>query len=134
VKKLVDQSAAYLVFPSITKAGFGIGGLFGDGVMFEHGQPTGYYNIAGGTFGFQIGAQTFSQAYFFKDQQALDTFRNTLGLQAGASAGAVAASYGANGEISTETLQRPVVVVTWGQSGLMAGATIQGAKITKINP
>jgi lipid-binding SYLF domain-containing protein len=133
-QRLANQAVATLVFPSVTKAGLGIGGLYGDGVMFEKGQPTGYFNIAGGTFGFQIGAQTFSEAYFFNNQAALDTFRKTMGFQAGASASAVAASYGGNGEISTETLQKPVVVVTWGQSGLMAGATIEGAKITKLNP
>jgi lipid-binding SYLF domain-containing protein len=130
-KQLSDKAVAVLVFPSVTKAGLGIGGLYGDGVMFEKGQPTGYFNIAGGTFGFQIGAQTFSEAYFFNNQAALDNFRKTLGFQVGANASAVAASYGANGQISTETLQSPVAVVTWGQSGLMAGATIQGAKITQ---
>jgi lipid-binding SYLF domain-containing protein len=133
-QQLANQAVAVLVFPSITKAGLGIGGLYGDGVMFEKGQPTGYYNVAGGTFGFQIGAQTFSEAYFFNNQAALDTFRKTMGFQAGVGASAVAANYGANGAISTESLQKPVVVVTWGQSGLMAGATIQGAKITQLNP
>jgi lipid-binding SYLF domain-containing protein len=132
VTKLADQAVAVLVFPKITKAGLGIGGLYGDGVMFEKGRPTGYYNVAGGTFGFQIGAQTFSQAYFFNSQAALDTFDKTLGFQVGANAGAVAASYGAHGEVSTETLQSPVAVITWGQSGLMAGAMLQGAKITKL--
>jgi lipid-binding SYLF domain-containing protein len=133
-QQLANQAVAVLVFPSITKAGLGIGGLYGDGVMFEKGQPTGYYNVAGGTIGFQIGAQTFSEAYFFNNQAALDTFRKTMGFQAGVGASAVAANYGANGAISTESLQKPVVVVTWGQSGLMAGATIQGAKITQLNP
>jgi lipid-binding SYLF domain-containing protein len=133
-KQLADKAVAVLVFPTITKAGLGIGGLFGDGVMFEKGQPTGYYNIAGGTFGFQIGAQTFSEAYFFNNQAAVDNFNKTLGFQVGANASAVAASYGGNGQVSTETLQSPVAVVTWGQSGLMAGATIQGAKITKTGP
>jgi lipid-binding SYLF domain-containing protein len=133
-RKLADQARAVLVFPTITQAGLGVGGLYGDGVMFENGAPAGRYNIAGGTFGYQIGAQSFSQAYFFHTDEALRTFRDTLGFQAGANATAVAASFGANGEISTETLQKPVAVVTWGQSGLMAGAVLQGAKITRINP
>ena len=133
-KQLADKAVAVLVFPTVTKAGLGIGGLYGDGVMFQNGQPVGYYNIAGGSFGFQIGAQTFSEAYFFNNQAALDNFNKTMGFQVGANASAVAATYGANGQVSTETLQSPVAVVTWGQSGLMAGATIQGAKITKTGP
>lgn len=132
LRRLADQSKAVLVFPTITQAGLGIGGLYGHGVMMEGGTAGDQYNIAGGTIGYQIGAKSFSQAYFFHTEEALKTFRDTLGFQAGANATAVAASYGANGEISTETLQRPVAVVTWGQSGLMAGAMLQGAKITKI--
>ena len=54
-----------LVFPSITKAGLGIGGQYGTGAMREGNRTVGYYNIIAGNFGFQIGAQTFSQAYFF---------------------------------------------------------------------
>jgi lipid-binding SYLF domain-containing protein len=133
-RELGDRAQAILVFPSITQAGLGVGGLYGTGAMLEGGEVVGYYNIVGGTFGFQIGGQSFSQAYFFNTAEALETFRTTRGFELGAGATAVAASYGANGEITTSTLQKPLVVVTWGQSGLMAGATIEGAKITEINP
>ena len=133
-RQLAEKAKAVLVFPSITKAGLGIGGLGGNGAMFEGGKPVGYYNIAGGTFGLQIGAQSFSQAYFFNTAEALKTFRETKGFQLGAGATAVAADFGANAALTTSTLQKPVVVATWGQSGLMAGATIEGAKITEINP
>lgn len=133
-RKLGDNAKAILVFPSITKAGLGIGGLYGNGTMFEGGKPVGYYNIAGGTFGLQIGAQSFSQGYFFNTEEALKTFRETKGFQLGANASAVAADFGADGSISTSTLQKPLVVASWGQSGLMAGIDVQGAKITEIHP
>jgi lipid-binding SYLF domain-containing protein len=133
-RKLGESAKAILVFPSITKAGLGIGGLYGDGTMFEGGKPVAYYNIAGGTFGLQIGAQSFSQGYFFNTAEALKTFRETKGFQLGANASAVAADFGADGSISTSTLQKPLVVASWGQSGLMAGIDVQGAKITEIHP
>jgi lipid-binding SYLF domain-containing protein len=133
-RELGDRARAVLVFPTITQAGLGIGGEYGRGCMIENGDVVGYYNVVGGTFGLQIGGQSFSQAYFFNSPEALKTFRDTKGLELGAGVTAVAASYGANGEITTSTLQKPVVVVSWGQSGLMAGATIEGAKITEINP
>jgi lipid-binding SYLF domain-containing protein len=133
-RKLGEQAKAILVFPDILKAGLGIGGMGGNGTMFEGGKPVGYYNIAGASFGFQAGAQEFSQAYFFNTAEALKTFRETKGFQAGAGATAVAADFGANAALTTSTLQKPVVVATWGQAGLMAGATIEGAKITEINP
>lgn len=134
MRRLVDQAEAVLVFPNITQAGLGIGGLYGNGAMREDGRTVGYYNIAGGTFGFQAGAQTFSQAYVFNTPQALETFRNTMGFELGAGATAVAADFGADGSITTASLQKPVVTATWGQSGLMAGVNLEGSKITEINP
>jgi lipid-binding SYLF domain-containing protein len=133
-RKLAERAKAILVFPDILKAGLGIGGQAGNGTMFEGGRAVGFYNIAGASFGFQAGAQEFSQAYFFNTEEALKTFRETKGFQAGAGASAVAADFGANAALTTSTLQKPVVVATWGQAGLMAGATIEGAKITEINP
>ena len=133
-RKLGERAKAVLVFPSILKAGLGIGGMGGNGTMFEGGRPVAFYNIAGASFGFQAGAQEFSQAYFFNTEEALKTFRETKGFQAGAGATAVAADFGANAALTTSTLQKPVVVATWGQAGLMAGATIEGAKITEIHP
>ena len=133
-RALGDNAVATLVFPSITTAGFGIGGSYGTGAMREGGQTTAYYNLIAASFGWQLGAQTFSQAYFFNSADALETFRETQGFEAGVGVTAVAADFGAGGEITTSTLQEPVVVVTWGQAGLMAGATVEGVKMTEINP
>jgi lipid-binding SYLF domain-containing protein len=134
-RRLADEADAVLVFPSITMAGLApVGGLYGQGAMIRNGEVTGYYNIVGGNLGPQIGAQTFSQAYFFNTPEALERFRETRGFEIGAGATVVAANYGADGEVTSATLQEPIVVTTWDQSGLMAGLTVQGAKITEINP
>lgn len=134
VGELADNAVAVLVFPSITTAGFGIGGSYGTGALREGGQTTAYYNLIAGSFGWQIGAQSYSQAYFFNTAEALQTFRETEGFEAGVGVTAVAADFGAQGAISSSSLQEPVVVITWGQAGLMAGATIEGAKMTEIDP
>ena len=133
-RRLGDRAKAVLVFPRIVQAGLGVGGFYGDGAMREGGRTTGYYNIAGGTFGFQVGAQTLAQAYFFNTDEALGTFRETKGFVVGAGVTVTAADFGVSGEVSSATLQKPLVVVTWGQSGLMAGAMLEGAKITRIEP
>jgi lipid-binding SYLF domain-containing protein len=133
-RTLADNAVAMLVFPSITTAGFGIGGSYGTGALREGGQTTAYYNLIAASFGFQLGAQSYSQVYFFNTAEALDTFRQTQGFEAGVGVTAVAADFGAGGDITSSTLQEPVVVVTWGQSGLMAGATVEGVKMTEINP
>lgn len=133
-RQLGDNAVAMLVFPSVTTAGFGIGGSYGTGALREGGETTAYYNLIAASFGFQLGAQSFSQAYFFNSAEALETFRETQGFEAGVGVTAVAADFGAGGDITSSTLQEPVVVVTWGQSGLMAGATVEGVKMTEINP
>jgi lipid-binding SYLF domain-containing protein len=133
-RTLGENAEALLVFPSITTAGFGIGGSYGTGAMRQGGQTTAYYNLIAASFGFQLGAQSFSQAYFFNTAEALQTFKDTKGFEAGAGVTAVAADFGAGGNVTSSTLQEPVVVVTWGQAGLMAGATVEGVKMTEINP
>jgi lipid-binding SYLF domain-containing protein len=131
-RDLASHSAGVLVFPSITQAGLGIGGQYGQGVLFENGNSTGYYNITGGSLGLQIGAQSFSQAYFFTTPEALKTFHDTKGFQVGAGMDFAVANVGASGQISTSSLQKPLVIFVWGQQGLMAGIKVEGQKITKL--
>ncbi len=131
-RSLGESSEAVLVFPSITKAGLIIGGQYGDGVMFKNGVPIDYYQVTGGSLGLQAGAQTTSQAYFFTTPEALQTFENTAGWEVGAGLDVAVASVGTSGQINTSTLQEPVVVFVYGQSGLMAGVQVEGQKITKL--
>ena len=60
-----------LVFPKITKAGLGIGGQYGDGVLFKAGKVAGYYNTSGASYGLQAGAQQFGYAMFLMNEKAL---------------------------------------------------------------
>jgi len=43
-RALQKQAVAILVFPSLLKAGLGIGGQFGDGVLYRGGKAVAYYN------------------------------------------------------------------------------------------
>ncbi len=131
-KDVGKGAAGILVFPSITKAGLIIGGQYGDGVMFKDGKAVDYYQVTGGSFGLQAGAQTMSQAYFFTTPEALETFEKTKGWEVGAGLDVAIASTAASGKLNTTTLQKPVVVFVYGQSGLMAGVQVEGQKITKL--
>ncbi len=54
--RMLEQRAyATLVFPDVTKAGFLIGGEYGNGVLFRRGGVYGYYNTAGVSYGLQAG-------------------------------------------------------------------------------
>jgi lipid-binding SYLF domain-containing protein len=130
-RDLASRSAGYLIFPSVTQGAFIFGAQYGNGVLFERGEPAGFYNIAGGSWGLQAGAQNFSQAYFFTTPEALAAFRRTRGLELGAGVDFAVADVGASGAISTSTLQKPVIVFVYGQQGLFGGVNVAGQKITE---
>jgi len=131
-RTLAAKSAGVLVFPDVTQGGLMVGGQYGKGVLFQGGQPTGYYSVSGGSLGLQIGAQTFSQAYFFTTPAALKTFQESKGFEVDAGLDLAVADVGTSGDISTSTLEKPLVVFVWGQKGLMAGVKVEGQKITKL--
>jgi lipid-binding SYLF domain-containing protein len=131
-RHLAQNWAGVLVFPDVTQAGLVVGGQYGTGVLFKGGKPAGHYNIAGGSFGLQVGAESFSQAYFFTTPEALNTFEETKGFEVGAGLDFVVADTAATGDISSSTLQKPLVIFVWGQQGLMAGVKVEGQKITQL--
>ena len=127
-----DRAIAVLVFPDIVKAGFGIGGQYGEGALRRGGATIGYYNIAAASFGLQIGAQSFSQAVFFMTEDALAFLDRSEGFELGADAKVALANEGLGYNVTTSTIQDPIIAFVFGQEGLMAGVTIEGSKITQI--
>jgi lipid-binding SYLF domain-containing protein len=132
-KELAKRSLAVLVFPKITKAGLIVGGQYGEGALFEKGQTVGYYSIAAGSFGLQIGGQTFSYALFFLNQSALDYLKKSEGWAIGSGPSVVVADKGAAASATSTTISQDVVAFPFGQKGLMAGLGLEGSKITRIN-
>ena len=124
IRRWVDQAHGYAVFPDIGKGGLGVGGAYGRGIVFEQGRPVGRTTLTQGTFGAQIGAQTYSQIIFFRDQKALQTFQ-LENFEFSAQATAVAATTGA---AATTSYERGVAVFIMSRGGLMAEATIGGQK------
>ena len=120
----VDHAHSYAIYPEIGKGGFGVGGSFGRGIVFENGRPIGRTSASQGTIGAQIGVQTFSQVIFFQDDAALRTFQRE-NLEFSAQATAVAARSGA---AATTSYERGVAVFILVRGGLMAEATIGGQK------
>ena len=135
-RSLGRKAKGTLVFPEITKAGIGIGGSYGEGVLFVGGQPAGYYSISSGSLGLTLGAQSFSQVIMFMTPEALQSFRNSKGWEAGVDGSVVAIDEGKAASYSTmsETTQPvdPVIGFTFGQQGLMFDASFKGAKYTPI--
>jgi len=132
--KLLGQRAkAILVFPSIVKAGFIVGAQTGNGVLFEGGLPTNYYNISAASFGLQAGVQSFSYALFFMKDSALSYLERSHGWSIGSGPSVVVLDKGAAASMTSTTLTQDVYAIPFGQTGLMAGFGLEGAKITAIS-
>jgi lipid-binding SYLF domain-containing protein len=133
-KALADKAVAVLVFPSIVKGGFIIGGQFGDGALRKHGKTMAYYRSLAGSYGFQAGVQTFGYVLFFMDDASVQYLNNSAGWEIGTGPSLVVLDEGFAKSMSTTTLQKGVYAFIFNQKGLMGGVGIQGSKITQINP
>jgi lipid-binding SYLF domain-containing protein len=132
-QELASKSFGILYMPLLTEAGFGIGGAYGRGALRINDVTVDYYSAAKATIGFQIGAQQYAHALFFMTQDALTDFRRSKGWAAGADIRYATPDKGASlGKETTEL--DPVVAMVFGQSGLIAGATLSGTKYTRIIP
>ena len=133
-KTIGGKAAAVLVFPKVTKAGLGIGGQYGEGVLLKAGKPVAYYNTAGLSTGLQAGAQTYGYAMFFMNDAAVASLNKAEGFEVGVGPTVVVMDEGKAKSTTTTSMQDDVYAFIFGQKGLMAGLGIQGNKITKIQP
>ena len=131
---MVQRAAGVLYMPLMTEAGLGIGGAYGQGALRIGGATVDYYSATQASIGFQAGAQQYAHVLIFKTPQALAAFRTAPGWVAGADAYYAIPTGGLALGADTVTAQHPVVALIFGQSGLMAGATIEGTKYSRIIP
>ena len=103
-RELGQKAAGILVFPSVYKAGFGIGGEYGEGLLIIHGRPGGYYNLISASFGFQIGVQARSVIIMFMTQDALTSFQRIYGWKAGVDGSIALVTLGTGGSLDTENI------------------------------
>ncbi|MEL6643535.1 MAG: YSC84-related protein [Pseudomonadota bacterium] len=132
--ELQNTAAGMLVMPLITEAGFGFGGAYGRGALRINGITVDYYSATQASFGLQIGAQQYSHVLFFMTEDALTEFRTSPGWAAGADIEYVVSNRGENLSTETTTVLDPVIAAVFGQTGLLAGAAIEGTKYNRIIP
>ncbi|HMN37471.1 MAG TPA: YSC84-related protein [Hyphomicrobium sp.] len=131
-RDLAQKSVGMLVFPSVVKAGMGIGGEYGEGVLFERGHPNTYYNTVSASIGFQLGVQARSVIIMFMNRQALASFRRTDGWKVGVDGSIAIITVGAGGSIDTSRITSPIVGFILDPKGLMYNLTLEGSKISRI--
>ena len=133
-KNLSKVAKGILVFPSVKKAGFMVGGQRGEGALRMAGKTTGYYKTTAASFGLQAGAQKFSYAMFFMTDGALQYLKSSKGWEVGVGPSIVVVDAGVARSLTTSTAKESIYVFFFGQKGLMGGLGIQGSKITQFQP
>jgi lipid-binding SYLF domain-containing protein len=133
-KELTKTAEAILVFPEITKAGFMVGGQYGEGALLKKGAAVAYYKTTGASFGLQAGGQKYGYAMFFMNANAVNQLDAANGFEVGVGPSIVVVDEGMGKSTTTKTLDKDIYAVIFSQKGLMAGLGLQGNKITKITP
>ena len=133
-RELASKAAGILVFPSVVKAGFGIGGEYGEGILLNQQRVEGYYNMISASFGFQLGVQARSVIIMFMTQDALRGFKDRAGWKVGVDGSVTIITVGVGGAIDTDKIVSPVIGFIIDPKGLMYNLTLEGTKISRINP
>ena len=122
--KWFEAAYAYAVFPRVGKAGIGIGGAYGSGLVIKDDETVGKTSLSQLTLGLQMGGQVYAEYIMFRDKTAFDHF--TRGnFEMGAQVSAVAINLGASADANYDG---GVAVFTIAEGGLMYEATIGGQK------
>ena len=125
LKDFLNNAAGYVVFPSIGKAGFGVGAAYGRGVVYEGDKQTGFASLSQGSLGLQAGAQDTSELVVFGTREALNKFKDGK-FEFGANASAIILKEGA---AKSASFRDGVAVFTKAKSGAMVELSLSGQKL-----
>lgn len=131
-KTLSESAKAILIFPNIVKAGLIFGGGYGEGELIKGSEVVDYYNSVTGSWGLQIGAQTYGYVVFLMSDAAVRYIEETKGWEIGVGPTVVVVDEGVAKNLSTSSLKDDAYAFIFSQQGLMAGVSIEGTKISLI--
>lgn len=133
-----DSAYGYVVFPSVGKGGFWIGGAYGSGTVYQNHEVTGTAKLYQVSFGLQFGGQSYSEIIFFQDKRAYERFISGS-FELDAQASAVALTEGAQAKAGTAGLSASsgkqfidasytngVAIFTYAKGGMMVEASLAG--------
>jgi len=126
VDPFLSHAAGYAIFPSVGKGAAVVGGAYGRGVLYQHGQMVGYCDMTQASVGPQLGGQKYSELIVFETPDALNRFKqNDVTFAANASAIALK-----SGGAASAKYENGVAVFTRADTGLMAEAAIGGQRFS----
>ncbi len=133
-ENFLQKTKAYLVFPSVIKAGFIVGGKYGEGALRVDGVSKHYYDMTAASLGFQAGAQKHSMLIAFLSEASLNNFIQSNGWEAGVDGTINVSDWAKSKDISSMSFEKPIIAFIYDEKGLMAALSIAGTKFRRIAP
>ena len=135
-KELLDTAEAIAVFPNVIKAAFLVGGRGGQGVISRRVKggwsAPGFFNLGGGSFGPQIGAQRTDYVLLIMNPSGLDGLLKDK-FELGGEAGIAAGPIGREAAASTNPRLDAGILSYSRSKGVFIGAALKGAVISPDN-
>jgi SH3 domain-containing YSC84-like protein 1 len=137
---LIDKAECVIVYPSVVKAAFIVGGSYGRGAMVcrsgQHysgpwGAPT-MMALEGGSFGFQIGGQATDFVLLVMNPRGAHSILKSK-VKLGADASAAAGPKGRDAQAATDVTLRAEVLSYSRARGLFAGVSLEGSTVRPDN-
>ena len=137
---LLDKAECVVVFPSVLKAAFIVGGSYGRGAMVcrsgEHftgpwGAPS-MAALEGGSLGFQLGGQATDFVLLVMNPRGATSILNNK-VKLGADMSAAAGPKGRDAEAATDTSLRAEILTYSRARGLFAGVSLEGSSLRPDN-
>jgi SH3 domain-containing YSC84-like protein 1 len=135
-QEVMEKAECVIVFPSVLKAAFIVGGSYGRGAMVcrtgEHfrgpwGAPA-MYALEGGSFGFQIGGQATDLVLLVMNDRGADSILNSK-VKLGGDASVAAGPVGRDASANTDAFMRAEILSYSRTRGLFAGISLEGSTL-----
>jgi SH3 domain-containing YSC84-like protein 1 len=139
-QNLLDKAKCVLVFPSVVKAAFGVGGSYGHGAMVcrtgadftgPWGPPS-MYSLEGASFGFQIGGQATDLVLLVMNDSGVNSLLQSK-VKLGVGASIAAGPKGRTASASTDAYMRAEILSYSRARGVFAGISLKGATVHPDN-
>jgi len=136
-KDLLNKAVCVVVYPSVKKAAFIVGGSYGRGVItcrtgkeFNGGRwsAPAMFALEGGSFGFQIGAQATDFVLLIMNDSGANSVMSSK-VKLGADASAAAGPVGRNATAETDVVLKAEILSYSRAKGLFAGISLEGSTL-----
>ena len=130
----IKSGKAVAIFPNLLKAGLGIGGMHGEGVVLVKNSKGGwngpsFVSLVGGSFGFQIGVQEVGLVLVITNQPGLQAFTGGKSFKLGADVSIAAGPMGREAGAATDSRADASIYSYSMSKGLFAGVALSGSTV-----